>query len=148
MEIGPDDACPLHGEETKFGTCECRNKTFDHFPDQYDADGSLIPTFAVFRGDGTACVVATDKELRVFCHPALDMGELAAWLEAPPDTLKPASVQTVHNKLEGIMEKLSWKVLLLTNGRTGAYKFLVNRDAGASHEDLKDVLNAVWHRTQ
>ena len=140
-ELGPRDPCPLHGEGTVFVDC-CGRRSFTHFPDQEVATGVLIPSFAVARGDGTGCVVIGQKTIRVFCHPLLDMAELDAWLVArgtDPNAHAPVGVVGPMAVMDKLLAGKDWKVLLLTNGATAAFKFMGEPD------DISEVLREVWH---
>jgi len=143
-ECSPTDACPCGNDAMpQFNKC-CLTRPWvprEVIPNQASDDGSIIHAFSIFRRDETAAIVFPEKTFTLYVHPALDMVELDKFLctgdsrrEPPPVLAHPLA--RLKELCGGFPDD---RVLVLSNGAAGAYKFQGNE------ADIMKILRDVWH---
>ena len=144
FECGPRDACPCGNDAMpRFADC-CLSRPWerrDIIPNQTEEDGSIVHAFSVFRKDETAAIIFPQTTFTFFVHPALDMVALDAFLTSgKPRTAPPPELEHPLARLQELCGGFpDDRVLMLSNGRSGAYNFQGNE------ADVLHILSRVWH---
>jgi hypothetical protein len=137
-EMTDGNLCPCDSKKTYAACCKGCAPPHIHIPDSPSATGTAVPIFAVFRDDGTAAIVFSQRTFCMFVHPEMPMRLLDEWMSGKHDVM-PDELRTPWEALQTARGRYAdGHPTIVSDGRTSALKFI-----GSSEAALWEIVRAV-----